>query len=420
MFSVFDLFSRKLRTHQCLAGLATAIFVCLASVIGSAQTPPCPRGLELVPRNVNNSSRQMEPAGSIPSIAESDPAAIRIETDLVIAEFEVHDKKGNRVVGLTAGDVRLEEDGVEQKIDMFAYGRSSASIGRSIILIIDYSQSQSSYIETSIAAAKVLVELLEQNDSMAIVSDDVELIVGFTNDKAKLKASLDVLGTRARDRKFGMSRQLSALFAAVDQLFSTDEKRPVVILQTDGDEFPLVSLGRNIFQFSGCPPLIDRFEELESVLDRFGTTVHSIIPGLPLDGGHQNIAMSEKGQLDLETIVRQEARIRKSALAERKSSLLDRQVRNWANNRILGARAVEKISRMTGGTTQYLGSPERAGEVYRRILDEMNQRYLIGYYPIDALRDGRKRKIKVSLKQGLNYQVRGRTSYTPGMKTAVR
>ena len=362
----------------------------------------------------------MEPAGSIPSIAESDPAAIRIETDLVIAEFEVHDKKGNRVVGLTAGDVRLEEDGVEQKIDMFAYGRSSASIGRSIILIIDYSQSQSSYIETSIAAAKVLVELLEPNDSMAIVSDDVELIVGFTNDKAKLKASLDVLGTRARDRKFGMSRQLSALFAAVDQLFSTDEKRPVVILQTDGDEFPLVSLGRNIFQFSGCPPLIDRFEELESVLDRFGTTVHSIIPGLPLDGGHQNIAMSEKGQLDLETIVRQEARIRKSALAERKSSLLDRQVRNWANNRILGARAVEKISRMTGGTTQYLGSPERAGEVYRRILDEMNQRYLIGYYPIDALRDGRKRKIKVSLKQGLNYQVRGRTSYTPGMKTAVR
>ncbi|MCC7306257.1 MAG: hypothetical protein IT173_01725 [Acidobacteria bacterium] len=148
--------------------------------------------------------------------------------------------------------------------------------------------------------------------------------------------------------------------------------------------------------------------------------MHSIIPGLPLDGGHQKIGITEIGQLDLETIVRQEARIRKNALAERKSSLLDRQVRNWANNRLLGARAVEKISRMTGGTTQYLGSPERAGEVYRPILDEMNQKYVIGYYPIDALRDERQRKIKISLKQGLNYQVRGRTSYTPAMTAAVR
>lgn len=401
------------------------VFFWLASAIGNAQTPTspardCPKGLELGPGHLAQTAPQRVPEGQRPSATEFDPTAIRVETDLVIAEFEVHDKKGNRVVGLTVGDVRLEEDGVEQKIDMFAYGRSSASIGRSIILIIDYSQSQSSYIETSLAAAKVLVELLEPNDSMAIVSDDVELISGFTNDKAKLKTGLEVLGTRARDRKFGMSRQLSALFAAVDQLFSTDEKRPVVILQTDGDEFPLLSLGRNIFRFSGCPPLIDRFGELETVLERSGTTVHSIIPGLPLDGGHQKIGITEIGQLDLETIVRQEARIRKNALAERKSSLLDRQVRNWANNRLLGARAVEKISRMTGGTTQYLGSPERAGEVYRRILDEMNQKYVIGYYPIDALRDERQRKIKISLKQGLNYQVRGRRSYTPAMTAAVR
>ena len=407
MFSKFDLRFRKLRARRCLAGLAILPCFCLSAAVGNAQTPApparnCPKGLELSPGHLAQIAPQRIPEGPRPSGIESDPTAIRVETDLVIAEFEVHDKKGRRIVGLPAADFRVEEDGIEQRIEMFAYGRSSA------------------YIESSIAAAKVLVELLEPNDSMAIVSDDVELIAGFTNDKDKLKASLDVLGARARDRKFGMSRQFSALYAAVEQLFSTNEKRPVVILQTDGDEFPLLTLGRSLAQFSGCPSLIDRFEDLETVLEESGATVHAIIPGLPVETVQRETATREMGRLDLESIIREEARIRKKAPAERKSSLLDRQVRHWANNRLQGVRAVERISRLSGGTTQYLGSPELAGEVYRRILDEMNQRYLIGYYPIDALRDGRKRKIRISSKHGQGYIIKGRTSYTPTIKTAIR
>ena len=61
------------------------------------------------------------------------------------------------------------------------------------MLIIDYSSSQFPFIETSIAAAKALVDKLPSSDSMATVTDDVEVIQDFTRDKQKLKSKLDLI-----------------------------------------------------------------------------------------------------------------------------------------------------------------------------------------------------------------------------------
>ena len=355
------------------------------------------------------------PAGPGRSGGDIDATAIRIDTDLVVAEFDVRDKKGKRISGLGPSDFKLEEDGVEQDIEVFSFGRASARISRSIILLIDYSQSQIPYIETSVEAAKVLVDLLEPNDQMAVVTDDVELAVSFTKDKALLKERLEMLKARSLAGKYGKSRQFSALYAAVNELFAADEKRPVVIFQTDGDEFAPLSMGTSGRANDECSPLIKRFEQLEAVLERAGTTVYSIIPGLRMDERSDEERM-EFARLDLETIIRRETKVRKS-LMEDKRPFSGRVLRNWARSRLRDAGAVERVSRLTGGMTQYLDSPERAGEVYRRILEEMNQRYLIGYYPVDTTRDGRKRSIRISLRAGSNYSVTGRTSYTPAERS---
>jgi len=49
-------------------------------------------------------------------------AAYRVDVDMVVLTFRVTDKKGNHVSGLKPEDIRIFEDGIEQKIATFAEG----------------------------------------------------------------------------------------------------------------------------------------------------------------------------------------------------------------------------------------------------------------------------------------------------------
>ena len=122
---------------------------------------------------------------------------VRVETSLVTCDVHVLDRKGRAARGLTAKDFVVTEEGVPQEIGTFSLG-DNASLPRSIVLIIDYSGSQLPYIENGIRAAQTLVEQLNPRDRMAVVADDVELLVEFTRDKTLLKNSLESLLKKAR------------------------------------------------------------------------------------------------------------------------------------------------------------------------------------------------------------------------------
>src|SRR5437879_6902870 len=127
---------------------------------------------------------------------------------------------------------------------MFSLG-DNATVPRSIVLIIDYSASQFPFIDTSIAAAKTLVDKIAPIDRMAIVTDDVELLQDFTNDKKILKDKLESLRQRSTNwdpshfsprEHFGRSAQYSAHLATLKEIFDEEDQRPVIIFQTDGNE----------------------------------------------------------------------------------------------------------------------------------------------------------------------------------------
>ncbi len=86
-------------------------------------------------------------------------------------------------------------------------------------------------------------------------------------------------------------------------------------------------------------------------------------------------------------------------------------VEQWADARERDASAVSKVANVTGGSSAYLEMPEQAAAVYTRILSEMNQRYVIGYYPTNILRDGTRRKIRITTLSGKEHKILGRTSY---------
>lgn len=73
--------------------------------------------------------------------------------------------------------------------------------------------------------------------------------------------------------------------------------------------------------------------------------------------------------------------------------------------------AIDEIAKRTGGWTDYLEQPDDADKVYSEILSGMNQRYVIGYYPHNQERNGKKREVKIAVRGHPDYSVWGRKTY---------
>lgn len=333
----------------------------------------------------------------------SDPDEIRVDTDLVLSDLLVQDKNGSPVTGLTISDFEIRENGVPQKIDVFAHGDSS--IPRSIILVIDHSLSQLQHIDLSIESAKVLVDSLRPNDRMAVVSDDVEMIVDLTSDKQRLKDALEGLRVKCKAGKFGRSSQYSALFAALNEKISRNGTRNIVIFQTDGDELALLRYSRasGLTNFS--------IEDIAAVAERKGVTVYTIFTG-------PRVASRTKRERIEHTRRAIDDQLRAFALATGKpppfdqSRLTKQYVLARAERTAVEETAVASVAERTGGIAQSLETPDQAFAVYDRILSDIGRRYLIGYYPPERSEtDARERRVRITLKNKGDYQVVGGRTY---------
>jgi VWFA-related protein len=328
----------------------------------------------------------------------TDGDVVRIETNLVVSDVQVRDKSGRIVDGLTENDFLVSEDGLAQHIEHFSLG-SDQRLGRSIVLLIDYSGSQSPYIKSSVAAAKILVDQLSPQDIMAIVTDDVALLVDFTRDKTKLKQALDSLVKKSAARDYGRSQQFSALMATVREMFTEADLRPVVIFQTDGDELfclqpsnpPIMSIPE-VYLPPGSttiPPASFSLRDVYQAIEKSRALVYTVIPGIRVTGP----ATENEPEWSISPASAPATRVR-TPLTE---------TRSWFQLAAAGA--------AIGGWTSYLETPKQAPEIYRSILADLNRRYVIGYYPTNKAHDGSQRKVSVEVRGHPEYSVTGRRSY---------
>ena len=351
--------------------------------------------------------KKLEAKRFAPAAAEED--VVRVETRLVVDDVLVTKKDGVAVRGLTKDDFLLYENDVQQDLALFSLGNDRGAIGRSVVLIIDYSGSERPYIENSIDAAKILIDGLNPHDRMAIVTDDVEVLSNFTTDRSQLKAQLEMLKQRSLAGQFGKSLQFSALMAAINELFGDTSLRPIVIFQTDGDEFP--SLKRFV------PPRGDivgstkfTFDELVEAAERIRATVYTIIPNSTYIGISRDEEMA-KAEVELQSayaaITGNDASKRRAADPKiRKQVVLD-----WAGARKRDETAIRQLAERTGGWSANLKTPEQAAEVYSQILLEFGKRYLIGYYPSNQEQQGERRKISIRIRNHPEYTVWGKKEY---------
>jgi VWFA-related protein len=389
----------------------------------------------------------LEPSRS--KTGDEDIDVVRVETSLVAWDVLVIDNHGNNIRGLTADDFQVSEDEQPQTVGHFLLG-DNQTVPRKIVLIIDYSGSQLPFIRNSVDAAKVLVDSLAPQDRLAIVTDDVELLVDFTQDKKLLKKKLESLVERTKQdggflglgkgQQLGKSRQYSAFMAALNEMFTEPEQREIIVFQTDGDEIyrlrdPIIPpsippdlppetradaemyLARrqqSILESQTVFSLADVYRAAE----KSRATVYTVIPGYRLVG------LSPENQI--ERVKTEYERSRDIILAtiskEKRAEIIEKADRQWrplsAAN--LKARtqeaykvqlALAALATRTGGWTDYLERPEQAASIYSRIFSDINQRYVIGYYPTNKEHDGKRRAIKVAIKGHPDYTIIGRRSY---------
>jgi VWFA-related protein len=388
--------------------------------------------------------------------SSNDDEVIRIETSLVVSEILVLDKQGRPVQGLKESDFLITDEGTPQQVGHFLLG-DNRSLPRSIVLIIDYSGSQFPYIKNSVEAAGVLVDKLGPLDQMAIVTDDVELLVDFTNDKRELKKQLNkllekskgeegFLGIGGTRRQFGKSAQYSALMATLKEAFDEEDQRPIIIFQTDGDEAEYL---RNSIIVPHVPPdlppeLVARvqneveakrklqlssmaefsLDDVYSAVEKSRATIYTVVPGTKL------IGLTPQQQLD--TLIAEDERAinemlptlskdaRKGFLArqeERKKLAPIQVLRMRAEDNAKLQEALAAVAPLSGGWTEFLERPAQAQGIYSRILSDISQRYIVGYYPTNKERDGKRRRISFTVKDHPEYTILGRRSYyAPGIE----
>ena len=369
---------------------------------------------------------------------------VRVETSLVVSDVLVLDQRGQPVPGLTQNDFVVTEDGKPQKVGTFSLG-DDAKVPRSIVLIMDYSCTQLPFLEASVEAAKTLVDKLGSLDRMAIVTDDVELLAGFTSDKKKLKNKLDEMKRRTvfdpgivpdafgRRVPFGRGFQYSALMAVLKEAFDDEDERPIVIFQTDGEEAailrnPIVTpsiptglppdwtaegqanlahfrayLSRNPREFS----LTDVYRAAE----KSRATIYTVVPGFRLIG----LSPDEQTAQTKAYHEREVSYLTWPAIRKRGEDRLKRMpvevLRDEAEMRVKLQSALAILSTITGGWIEFFDQPSQAAEIYSRIFSDINRRYIVGYYPTNKEHDGKRRKVNVGVRGHPEYIVMGRKSY---------
>ncbi len=357
-------------------------------------------------------SRTPQAPGDTQRAEEED--VVRVETDLVLASVLVLDAKGKIVRDLTAEDFVVKEDDKPQKVAALSLG-DSKDVPRSIVLVVDYSTSELPYITTSIESAKRLVDKLNPKDRMAVVTDDVYLLVDFTSNKDLLKSQLEGLKTSALAGNIGQSEQYDALLASLNELFNNEDVRPIVIFQTDGDQLEKLNktASRNMETYYWTPQKYS-LEDILTATEKSRASVYSVISGIKLVDVPQNDLM-RRARIDWENRQRtlfdmmQSRRLPtpRPTMTVPTEQFLGGYAQQWQRRQ----KALVDLARFTGTMPEFLEEPSQADEIYERILTDIDRRYVIGYYPTNRARDGKRRKVSIEVRDHPEYSVWGQKSY---------
>ncbi|MGI9067774.1 MAG: VWA domain-containing protein [Pyrinomonadaceae bacterium] len=287
------------------------------------------------------------PAPALDNQEISEGDVIRVDSQLVTLNLSVVDRKTNRgVVGLTKSDFRLFENGAEQEILQF----ESSSAPFDLLLLIDLSGSTRDKVKLIRSAALRFISAARSFDRIGVISfaGNPTVVSPLTLDRQSLRQRVNAMDTFAGDTKL-----YDAADFALNQLLqdAKNARRTAIIVMSDG-------LDGNINGVQGegsklpYKDLLGRVQEFDGVLYTLwlNTEYQSLSPldtqPEAFDAGHDRMhEMAETG----------------------------------------------------GGVFYEVDRLEDLAGAYERVVADLGTVYGLAYRPIDKVRDGKWRAIRVNV-----------------------
>jgi hypothetical protein len=209
------------------------------------------------------------------------------------------------------------------------------------------------------------------------------------------------------------------------------ERRPIIILQTDGDK---------VDRLSGWPPVAGEqvttygydMNTVYAEVEKSRAKIYTVVPNDRLIGFPEE-ETERRALLMLDKQRAAQAKNRDMWYGYKRlpsettggatvyrfpegglTGLREKLTRRAIDTFVQGQVAAARVAEVTGGWASFLGSPEDAYDVYGRILADINRRYLLGYYPSNKELDGKLRRVRVEVRGHPEYIVQGRRSYYAG------
>jgi len=261
------------------------------------------------------------------------PKPVEVKMNLLVMD----DK--NVYVDVKQEEVKIFEDGVEQKITYFAKKEPALNI----VLAMDNSGSLRENLKEMYYIGSVIAENLREKDEAMIVrfvsSDKIETLQEWTDDKAKLGRALENMFIEG-----GQSAVLDAVYLSAQQLLEKEKKdknkRCAMVLVSDGEDRA-------------------SFYKYEQVLNLF-------------KGSDAQIFMLSYAS-------------------------------NAPNDKKVALKLSNLLPLDTGGTTFLLAKKykrEELNETLKNLVYELRSNYVVGYTSNNPKRDGTARKLTVEIAQG--------------------
>jgi len=295
---------------------------------------------------------------------DQDDPVETVNTNLVLLNVGVADRRGRAVTDLTRGDFTVFEDGVKQSIVNF----EPVATPFSLVLMLDMSGSTRNFRPTIKQSALRFIDALHPDDRVSVIafSNQVKTLANFTADRRKIAFAITELADGRGD-----THLYPALRQALQQLSKEGKRRKAIVVLTDGLDTELSALDRKTTAqaatgeeaVAAVKP--DEASPLRAVLDaadRQGVTIYPL--ALPSGDPKRLLPLTPP-----QAAVYAAARARMNTLANR-----------------------------TGGRLHEINRLEDMGRLYAEVAADMRTLYSIAYQSSNPRpRDGSWRAINVEV-----------------------
>lgn len=293
-----------------------------------------------------------------PAREKPEPDSIHLEARLVSLNVKATDRNGGSLSALKKEDFRIFEDGVSQ--DIFSFEPVSAPIN--LVLLLDLSGSTRESRKVMIETAKKFIDSLGTRDRIAVAAFTRKFILAsdFTDDKKQLKKSVEKM-----NKIEGGTAFYDGLWTALDLFRRVNDSRKAIVVLTDGVDNALLD--------SGYEPSDHSFDELLARVAEEDATIYPIY---------------------LNT---EEARLREILNDPMTSEMRrERTLRRLKPNQI-AHKQIDLLAEESAGTVFVAEGENDLENVYQRVAAELRLIYTIAYAPKTTTRDGKFKKIEVSV-----------------------